>query len=293
MGYPPALDAYRTRVEEALARVTSGCGGPAGLVAAMEWSLLAGGKRLRPVMLLATRDLFPKGGLDPMPAACALELIHTYSLVHDDLPALDNDDFRRGRPSCHKRFGEAAALLAGDALLTDAFRLVGDAWRGSDDPAGLAVVAEIAGAAGSAGMVGGQVLDTIGTGRALTADELHAVHRGKTGAMIRAAVRCGAILGHAQDDELAALTSAAERLGLAFQVVDDVLDVTASAGQLGKTPGKDREQGKTTFASLLGVDGAGRYARELSDGAIDDLRRFGPAADPLRDLADFFVTRNA
>ncbi|MBM4398163.1 MAG: polyprenyl synthetase family protein [Deltaproteobacteria bacterium] len=293
MGYPPALDAYRTRVEEALARVTSGCGGPAGLVAAMEWSLLAGGKRLRPVMLLATRDLFPPGGLDPMPAACALELIHTYSLIHDDLPALDNDDFRRGRPSCHKRFGEAAALLAGDALLTDAFRLVGDAWRGSDDPAGLAVVAEIAGAAGSAGMVGGQVLDTIGTGRALTADELHAVHRGKTGAMIRAAVRCGAILGHAQDDELAALTSAAERLGLAFQVVDDVLDVTASAGQLGKTPGKDREQGKTTFASLLGVDGAGRYARELSDGAIDDLRRFGPAADPLRDLADFFVTRNA
>jgi geranylgeranyl diphosphate synthase type II len=293
MGYPPALDAYRARVEEALARVTSGCGGPAGLVAAMEWSLLAGGKRLRPVMLLATRDLFPPGGLDPMPAACALELIHTYSLIHDDLPALDNDDFRRGRPSCHKRFGEAMALLAGDALLTEAFRLVGDAWRGSDDPAGLAVVAEIAGAAGAAGMVGGQVLDTVGTGQALTAEELHAVHRGKTGAMIRAAVRCGAILGHAQDDELAALTSAAERLGLAFQVVDDVLDVTASVGQLGKTPGKDREQGKTTFASLLGVDGAGRYARELSEGAIGDLRRFGPAADPLRDLAAFFVTRNA
>jgi geranylgeranyl diphosphate synthase type II len=291
MGYPPNLERYRLAAEAGLREAIGRCSGPAALAEAMAYSLLAGGKRLRPVLVLATRAVFPPGGIDPMPVACALEFVHTYSLVHDDLPALDDDDYRRGRPSCHRRFGEATAILAGDALLTQAFWLLAQAFLGRADPAGPAVIEEIAGAAGSDGMVGGQVLDTIGAGTGLDRTVLEDVHRRKTGALIRAAVRCGAILGGASRDEFAALTSYAERIGMAFQVADDVLDVTAPATELGKTPGKDAVQGKTTWATLLGVDGARRHARGLVDAAVQDLEPLGDAARDLRSLAEFFVDR--
>ncbi len=293
MGYPPMLEEFRRRVEAALGSYLARCGGPPGLVEAMGYSLMAGGKRMRPVLLLAARAVFPPGGLDPLPAACAVEFIHTYSLIHDDLPALDDDDFRRGRPSSHKRFGEAMAVLAGDALLTQAFWLMGEEYRGSADPAATAVVAEMAWAAGSAGMVGGQVLDTVETGHAVGQGELERIHSMKTGALIRAAVRCGAILGHASSDDLAALTACAGRMGLAFQVADDVLDATATAEDLGKTPGKDEAQGKNTYVSLMGVERARAYAQELTREALARLDRFGPSADGIRILARLFVDRTS
>ncbi len=291
--YPPPLEDLRVRVEDALGSYLARCAGPSRLLEAMRYSLMAGGKRIRPILLLAARAVFPAGGLDPMPAACTIEFIHTYSLIHDDLPALDNDDFRRGRPSCHRGFGEATAILAGDALLTQAFWLLADEYRGADDPAALAVIAEIAWAAGSAGLVGGQILDTTGTGHAVDPGEVERIHAMKTGALIRAAVRCGAILGHASDDDLAALTAAAERMGLAFQVTDDCLDATATAEALGKTPGKDLAQGKNTYVSLLGVEGARGYARRLIRDALAYLERFGPSADGLRILARLFIERGS
>jgi geranylgeranyl diphosphate synthase type II len=257
----------------------------------MRYSLLDAGKRLRPILVLATRDLYDRHGLDPMPAACALEMVHTYSLVHDDLPAMDDDDFRRGKPSSHKQFGEALAILAGDALLTEAFHVMGQAWEGCSDPSAMRVVCEIAAASGAAGMVGGQVLDILGAGTGLARKDLEKVQRLKTGALIRASVRCGAILGHAPDAELAVLTRCADRLGLAFQVVDDLLDVTASAADLGKTPGKDQAQGKTTWVSMLGPERANHLAAELIAAALKDLDAFGPAAADLRAIAGFFAAR--
>ena len=257
----------------------------------MGYSLLGGGKRLRPVLLLVTRDIFLRGGPDPMPAACALEFIHTYSLIHDDLPAMDDDDLRRNRPSSHKRFDEATAILAGDALLTQAFWLLADAYGSGSEREGMRVVMEIAYAAGSEGMVGGQILDTMGTGCDLTREQLELIHRTKTGALIRAAVRCGAILGGAGDDDLEVLTRCAENMGLAFQVVDDVLDVEGCPEELGKTVGKDESQGKTTYVTLMGVAGSREFARSLALAVRDALGRFGDSGIPLAQLSDFIVDR--
>jgi geranylgeranyl diphosphate synthase type II len=292
MGYPPDHDKYRTRVDEALPRFLLGGGGPQGLLDAMGYSLLAGGKRIRPVLLLATRDLFPTGGPDPMPAACALELIHTYSLIHDDLPSMDDDDLRRGMPSSHKKFGEATAILAGDGLLTQAFWLLGGAYAAVDGKLVGRLVAEIAMAAGSSGMVGGQFLDTVETGRAVDRGGLERIHRMKTGALIRAAVRCGAILGGAAGEDLDELTAFGEEVGLAFQVADDVLDVTSTAEELGKTTGKDHSQAKNTYVALMGLDSAREYAQVLADRARARLVRFGEPASSLRTLADLIVTRS-
>ena len=289
MPFTPDLEAYRKQVESSLEVMFETCQGPEHLIEAMGYSLFAGGKRLRPVLLMATRDLFGNQGLDPMPAACALEFIHTYSLIHDDLPAMDNDDFRRGRPTNHKRYGEAQAILAGDGLLTEAFGLMARHYGEAADASVVRGIAEVAHAAGSAGMVGGQVLDMAETGHGLDQAQLEQVHRLKTGALIRAAVRCGAILGHASADELDRLTRYAEAIGLAFQVADDLLDVLGTREELGKSTGKDQAQGKTTYAGLLGIQGGRSYVADLTSRGITDLEGFGSKAEPLRDIARFIA----
>ncbi len=291
MAYPEILNRYRQTVETALSDSLRAVEGPSALKEAMAYSLMAGGKRIKSVLLLAVREMFPGGGPDPLPAACAFEYIHTYSLIHDDLPAMDDDDFRRGRPSNHKAFGEALAILAGDALLTEAFVQVSAAYRGAYVDIGMRVLHEIARAAGSAGMVGGQVLDTLGTGKELDLDGLRRVHAMKTGALFRGAIRCGAILGGATDDELDAVTDYAERVGLAFQVADDILDETQSTETLGKTAGKDREQAKNTYVAHLGLAKSRDYARRLIDEACERLSPFGENARPLCDLGRFIVER--
>jgi geranylgeranyl diphosphate synthase type II len=294
MGYPTILEPTRRRFEAGLQAFVAGLEGPTRLQEAMGYVLSAGGKRVRPVLLLSAAELFPLDGplgrLDPIPAACALELVHTYSLVHDDLPAMDDDDLRRGRPTCHKAFGEALAILTGDALLTEAFGLLARGHAPAERT--LAAVAELCQAAGAAGMIGGQVLDTLETGKALELHEVERIHRLKTGALLTAAVRIGGLLGGAGQDDLAALTRYARQLGLAFQVADDLLDVSGQDDQLGKTAGKDRAMGKTTYADLLGQEDGWRYARALAEEARAALRRFGGQAAALEAMADFIVQRD-
>ncbi|MBW1808361.1 MAG: polyprenyl synthetase family protein [Deltaproteobacteria bacterium] len=289
MKLSPILEKYRQRVEESLKEYFESCSGPDHLIEAMSYSLFAGGKRIRPVLLLATSRLFARESVDPMPAACAFEFIHTYSLIHDDLPAIDNDDLRRGRPTSHIQFGEAQAILAGDGLLTEAFGLMSRFYCGTDDMAVVDGIAELAVAAGSAGMVGGQVLDIVNTGNNIDQNELEHVHRLKTGALIRAAVRCGAILGHADPEELESLTRYAEQIGLAFQVADDILDVVGTRERLGKSAGKDLQQGKTTYASLMGIENSKTYLMQLTEQAKTELDKFGEKAEPLRAIASFIA----
>jgi len=288
----PYLSARRQLVEDALAaRLTALDETPAALLEAMRYSLLGGGKRLRPILALAACEAVGAPAERALDAACALEFIHTYSLIHDDLPAMDDDDFRRGRPTLHKAVGEAMAILAGDALLTEAFRVA--AARRGVDPAGTAeVLFELARAAGAEGMVGGQALDVAATLGRPTLEELERLHRKKTGDLLLCAVRAGARVGGASEGQLASLTTYGRALGLAFQIVDDVLDVTADLATLGKDPGSDREAGKTTFVDLLGVDGARRRAAEVMDAGLLALGPLGAAAEPLRALARYTVDRD-
>ncbi len=299
------LAARRSEVETALGGVFAGeADVPESLRKAIEYSLLAGGKRLRPILALASCEAVGGHRDIALPLACALEMIHTYSLVHDDLPAMDNDDFRRGRPTSHKAFGEAVAILVGDALLTDAFRV---AARSPADPrVVVAVIAELAGAAGAAGMVGGQIVDVESTGKSIGGvgggggigdrdaldRHLSRLHRMKTGALLLCSIRAGAMLGGAGDDAMSRLSRYGEALGLAFQIVDDVLDVTADLQTLGKDPGSDRDAGKVTFVDLLGIEGAGRRAREVMMAGIDALYPLGPAAEPLRALGRYTIDRD-
>jgi geranylgeranyl diphosphate synthase type II len=222
-------------------------------------------------------------------AACSLELVHTYSLIHDDLPALDNDDFRRGRPTCHKQFGEAMAILAGDALLTLAFQVLAGI-----DGAGARLAEELSTAAGTVGgMIGGQVADLEGEGQPPTAALLETIHHAKTGALLRASVRMGAICAGADAGQLAALTCYGQHIGLAFQIVDDILDVEQSSEALGKTAGKDAEQQKITFPAVYGLDESHRMAERERQGAHQALEAFGERADRLREAADHIVQRTA
>ena len=296
-----ALEAYLTErravVEAALARQLDQLAPrtPPTLLEAMRYSLLAGGKRLRPVLVLASCEAV--GGVveTALDTACAVEMIHTYSLVHDDLPAMDDDDFRRGRPTCHKAYGEAVAILAGDALLTEAFRVIASpaVSTGAHSSATLVeVVGEVARAAGAQGMVGGQVMDIEATGRRVTLEHLEALHHGKTGALLLASVRAGALLGGATRDQLERLTAYGRALGLAFQIVDDVLDITADLATLGKDPGSDREAGKTTFVDLLGVDGARARATQVMAEGIAALASLGTAARHLEALGRYTVERD-
>jgi geranylgeranyl diphosphate synthase type II len=264
---------------------------PETLHKAMRYSVFAGGKRLRPVLVIAGAEAVGGTAEQVMPTACAMELIHTYSLVHDDLPAMDNDDFRRGAPTNHKVFGEAMAILAGDALLTLAFRLVAD--NAAQSAALGDVVTEIADAAGHRGMVAGQVADLEAEGRSVGAEVVDYIHAHKTGALIRASLRVGAMLCGADAAQLRALSVAGADLGLAFQIVDDVLDVVASSQELGKTAGKDQAQQKATYPAIHGIEASRARAAFLIRDAEEALRPLGPRAEPIRALGRFIVERKA
>ncbi|MDQ3907841.1 MAG: polyprenyl synthetase family protein [Acidobacteriota bacterium] len=267
---------------------------PARVHAAMRWSLFAGGKRLRPALVLAAGETFGAPRESLISTACAFELVHTYSLVHDDLPSMDDDDLRRGRPTCHVRFGEAAAVLAGDALQALAFQTIAED-ETLDARVRVRVVAELARAAGTpAGMVAGQVLDLAAESRAdVSAEELDRIHERKTGALITASARCGAIIAGATGAQLEAVTLYAARLGLLFQITDDLLDVTASAEDLGKTPGKDARSLKATYPALHGLEATCGRARAVCEEACAALEQIDRPAALLRSIALLTLERRA
>ena len=267
---------------------------PASLHQAMRYSVFAGGKRIRPLLMIAACEAV--GGImtSVLPAACALEMIHTYSLIHDDLPAMDDDDYRRGRLTNHKVFGEATAILAGDALLTQAFILLAAEMPGEGVSAAerLRVLQIIANAAGSLGMVGGQVVDMESETKSVELPVVEYIHTHKTGALILASLQAGAILGGADSRAFAALTRYGECAGLAFQIADDILDIVGEQSLLGKDVGSDVHRGKATYPALLGLAESRRRAEELRDLAIDALTPLGIEAEPLQALVSFIVDRS-
>lgn len=264
---------------------------PHTLHEAMRYAVLGGGKRVRPLLVHAAGEVTgaPVEACDA--AACAVEMIHAYSLVHDDMPCMDDDDLRRGRPTVHKAYDEATALLVGDALQTQAFIVLAQMPALAPE-ARLKLVAELALASGSVGMCGGQAIDLQNVGRAMTRDALEGMHRMKTGALLRASVRMGALCGSIDSAGLAALDQYAAAVGLAFQVVDDILDVTADTATLGKTAGKDAANDKPTYVSLLGLDAARELAAQLRTDAYEALAGFGARAGRLAELADLIVLRS-
>ena len=285
------IDAQRVLVDAALAaRLPDGATRPAVLHQAMRYPVLAGGKRLRPILCLAAAEAVGGDAASAMPAALALELLHTYTLVHDDLPCMDNDTLRRGRPTTHVVFGEANALLAGDALLTLAFEWAADVAVPPPYPPGQ-LVRELALGAGSQGVVGGQIEDLAAEGAIPDAKRLDYIHSHKTGALIRAAVRMGAIAGGAAPETLEALTRYGEAAGLAFQVADDLLNATSTVEQLGKPVGSDAERHKLTYVSVHGLECARRRARELAVEAVLAVKPLGTRAEPLSALARYAVER--
>lgn len=256
----------------------------------MAYSLMAGGKRMRPILLMAAADAVGADGKRFLSVACALEMIHTYSLIHDDLPAMDNDDYRRGRLTNHKVYGDGIAILAGDALLTLAFSVI---LRQKDVPSErlLCVVDEISRAAGAEGMVGGQVLDLRAENQNISIQDLRKIHMGKTGALFRAALRSGAILGSASAQQLDALTLYAEHFGLAFQITDDILDVVGNTAMIGKPVGSDEKNHKSTYVTLTSLDQARELAQSAAAEAVGALRSFGDEASFLRQLVIHLVAR--
>ncbi len=261
-------------------------------IEAMRYSLFAGGKRVRPILCLAAAETGGGRQEKAMPAACALECIHTYSLIHDDLPAMDDDDFRRAKPTNHKIYGEAGAILAGDGLLTFAFELLSNPGLAfTPENRRLQVVNLIARAAGSLGMVGGQALDIACEGKEITFETLQFIHSRKTGALITASVQAGAVLGGASPEEFKALTEYGEKIGLTFQIVDDLLNVEGTLEQLGKAAGSDAARKKTTYPAFFGIEATKEKARATSESAIDCLHDFGEQAEPLRELARYIVNR--
>ena len=264
----------------------------ARLAEAIRYSLLAGGKRLRPILTLAACDAVGGDREAVLPLACSVEMVHTYSMIHDDLPCMDDDDLRRGRPTNHKVFGEAIATLAGDALLTDAFFVLAESAAYKIPPETvLATVADLAEAAGSGGMVGGQAMDILGEGQKAELVVLERLHRLKTGALFRLAVVGGARLGGASASQLAAFDEYARAFGLAFQIADDLLDVEGSSAEIGKRTGKDQSRGKATYPRLLGVPRSRQTALALARQARDALAAFDARAEPLRALATYAVER--
>ena len=266
---------------------------PEKIYEAMRYSLLAGGKRLRPILCLATCDLIGGTSTMAMPTACALEMIHTMSLIHDDLPAMDNDDFRRGKPTNHKVYGDDIAILAGDGLLAYAFEYVATQTKEVLPANIIKVVACLGRTVGAAGLVGGQVLDLESEGKSdITAETLSFIHTHKTGALLEASVVSGAILADADVEDISRLSQYAKNIGLAFQIIDDILDITATDEQLGKTAGKDLQAQKATYPSLWGLEKSRLKAQELVDNAIAQLSIYGVKAEPLRAIANFIVTRD-
>ena len=264
---------------------------PPVIFEAMRYSLLAGGKRLRPMMVLAACEAVGGNKEDALPFACALEMIHTYSLIHDDLPAMDNDDYRRGKLTNHKVFGEGMAILAGDALLTYAFEILANMADEKNSLQIVQIIQEAAKASGEAGMIGGQVVDILSEQKAPDLALLEYIHSHKTGALIAASVRIGAILGGADAKQLEALTVYAQQLGLAFQITDDILDVIGDAEKIGKPVGSDEKNQKATYPLLFGLEESKQMAKDAVDASIKALELFGDNADMLRALALYLLSR--
>ena len=257
---------------------------------AMRYSLFAGGKRLRPILCLAAAEGCRGKAAAALPLACAMECIHTYSLVHDDLPSMDNDDFRRGRATCHKVFGDGIAVLAGDALLTVAFEIAARA-RPTRRYSMAEILREIAVAAGSRKLIAGQVADLEAEGKKVSRDELRYIHENKTSAMITSSIRLGAMSANADAKKMGALTKFGHSLGLAFQVIDDILDVTQTTEKLGKSAGKDVAAQKATYPAVIGLDASRAEARRLTNAAQGALKIFRREAEPLRELANYLLAR--
>jgi geranylgeranyl diphosphate synthase type II len=297
MNLPDFFEQDRLAVDAALDRLLPAeTTEPVSIHTAMRYSVFAGGKRIRPILCLEAARIFapdPEPDQSPaMHAACAIEFIHTYSLIHDDLPALDNDDLRRGKPTCHKQFGEATAILAGDGLLTLAFQIIGESSTNAERT--LAILQEVSNAAGTVkGMVGGQVADLESEGKRVEPQTLEYIHRSKTAALIRASVSTGAISAGAGIADVARLRRFGETIGWAFQVTDDILDVEESSAALGKTVGKDIAQQKATYPAVFGVAQSHEIAAKLANDAIGQLDSFGERASRLRTLAEFLVHRRA
>jgi geranylgeranyl diphosphate synthase, type II len=287
------LESDRTTIEAALERILPPDGTPPLTIhRAMRYSVFAGGKRVRPILCYESARMFGRNPEGAVRVGCAVELIHTYSLIHDDLPALDNDDLRRGKPTNHKVFGEAMAILAGDALLTLAFETLANA---PVEPARrVRVIAEIAAAAGTVnGMVGGQVADVEASGKSVDGTTLEYIHRSKTAALIRGSIVAGALAGGAADADVEKLRIFGENIGWAFQVVDDILDVSESSAALGKTAGKDQQQKKATYPAHYGLEKSREIAAELEVAALKQLDSYGTRAARLRSLASFLVARRS
>ena len=288
------LQAQQERVEAALDRFLPTPDAPPPVLSeAMRYSVFAGGKRVRPILLLAAAGAVGGDGEVVLPAACAMEFVHTYSLIHDDLPAMDDDDYRRGKPTSHKVFGEAAAILAGDALLTHAFEVMScPAMTAQFAPTVLLEATHrLARAAGFSGMVGGQVVDMGSEGQEVSLDVLEYIHRHKTAALIAAAVNIGGLLGGGSAAQLEGLKRYGQAIGLAFQITDDVLDVEGDSAALGKQVGQDAQHGKATYPALLGLEASRQRASALLDEALDVISDFDGGADRLRQLARFIVNR--
>jgi geranylgeranyl diphosphate synthase type II len=293
MNVPAFFEDDRIAVDASLDRLMPPeTAAPASIHRAMRYSVFAGGKRIRPMLCLETARIFGEDVTAALHAACAIEFIHTYSLIHDDLPALDNDDLRRGKPTCHKKFGEAAAILAGDALLTLAFETIGA--MPVDAESRVAIITEVATAAGTInGMVGGQVADLEAEGKPVTPEMLEYIHRSKTAALIRGAICAGAICAGAPAADVSQLRQFGEKIGWAFQVIDDILDVEESSAALGKTAGKDIAQQKATYPAVYGLKRSHEIATELATTAIAELQTYGERAARLRAIAEFLVLRRA
>jgi geranylgeranyl diphosphate synthase, type II len=291
MKLPPFFEEDRLAVDAHLERLLPGEHvQPSSIHQAMRYSVFAGGKRIRPILCLETARIFEPEVSNALYPGCAIEFIHTYSLIHDDLPALDNDDLRRGKPTSHKKFGESTAILAGDALLTLAFESIATAPVSAERR--VAMVTEIASAAGTVnGMVGGQVADLESEGKQVGPETLEYIHRSKTAALIRASATSGALCAGADPEDVARLRRFGETIGWAFQVTDDILDVEESSAALGKTAGKDIAQQKATYPSVFGLERSHEIAEELSSKAIAELQIYGERAESLRAIAEFLILR--
>lgn len=290
------LEQRRSQIDAALERfLLPETTYPRSLYRAMRYSVFAGGKRLRPILAIAGYEAVGGEGDVILPFACALEMIHTYSLIHDDLPAMDDDDYRRGQPTSHRVFGEALAILAGDALLTEAFGLMTkpEEVDGLDGRIVVQVINEISRAAGVRGMVGGQVVDIESEGKTVDFATVQWLHRHKTGALIVASVRTGGLLGGGGEQEMAALTDYGEGVGLTFQIIDDILDVEGDEADLGKRVGMDQEKGKVTYPACIGLERSRVVAEELIEKGLKALEIFDDRADPLRGIARFILERRS
>jgi geranylgeranyl diphosphate synthase, type II len=266
---------------------------PSTIHKAMRYSVFAGGKRVRPILVLASGESLAGDRSILLALGAGIEMMHTYSLIHDDLPALDNDDLRRGLPTCHKVFGEAMAILAGDSLMTRCYQILADL-PGASDATRIGIIREIAAATGTIdGMIGGQVVDLESEGKTVDAGVLEYIHHSKTGALLSACVRCGALAAGAGASELRALTEFGNKIGLVFQIVDDILDITSSSEVLGKTAGKDAKVKKVTYPAVYGIEASRQKARALVDSALVDISTIGAEANALRGIARFIISRTA